>query len=281
MNGFFIVDKPIGMTSHDVVRHIKHTFNLKKVGHTGTLDPFASGLLIICVGKATKLSHLLSSKHKTYTGTIQLGKHYDSYDTTGKVLIEKDVLVTSSDVITAMSSFVGTYDQEPPMFSAIKIDGQKLYKLAHKGQSIERPKRRVHIAYFKLISFKDNEINFDVHVSKGTYIRSLAVDLASTLNTYGALSVLRRTSVGSYHIKDAKSLLDLKKEDLIALPDYFKHHPMITLNDYMIKLVKNGVILDERQTTMDEPFVVHNLDGQLIAYYEPIEDGRYKPVVIF
>lgn len=280
MNGFFLVDKPIGLTSHDVVRQIKRKFHLNKVGHTGTLDPFASGLLIVCVGKSTKLSHILTGQDKSYKGTLDLGKHYDSYDTTGQVINEKPYDVSDELLKTAMQSFVGGYDQEPPMHSAIKINGQKLYKLAHKGETIQRPKRPVMINQFNLISFENNHMTFDVNVSKGTYIRSLAVDLAHKLHTVGALSMLRRTSIGNYHIADAKPVEALETSDLITLNTYFKDLPVVVLNDYMIKLVKNGVMLDERQTKMNKPFVVNDELGNFIAYYEPVEDMTYKPVII-
>ncbi len=281
MDGIFLVDKPTGVTSHDVVRHIKHKFQLKKVGHTGTLDPFASGLLIVCVGKATKMSNLLSSNDKSYTGTIVFGNHYDTYDTTGNIMKENAVLVNKDDVLEAMQSFIGGYDQEPPMHSAIKIDGQKLYKLAHQGKSIERPKRRVNIEKFELLSFRNNELDFEVHVSKGTYIRSLAVDLAQKLHTYGALSVLRRTTIGEYHIDHAHSLEDITLEDMITLEDFFSHYPKLVLNDYMINLVKNGVMLDERQTTVKHAFIVVDSLNNYIAYYEPTNDNTYKPLIIF
>lgn len=280
MDGFFLVDKPVGMTSHDVVRQVKHKFKLNKVGHTGTLDPFASGLLIICVGKATKISHLLTAHDKSYIGTIQFGKHYDSYDTTGKVLEEKNVSINKEQVIKHMKTFVGSYDQEPPMHSAIKIDGQKLYHLARQGKSIERPKRQVDIHEFELTDYQQSHISFYCHVSKGTYIRSLAVDLAKSLNTLGALSMLRRTSIGHYHIEQAKTLDNLSTDDLMTLEMFFKDHQVITLNDYMIRLVQNGVTLDERQITTDEAFVVHDEQGHLVAYYEPIGNHKYKPVLI-
>ncbi len=280
MDGFFLVDKPVGMTSHDVVKHIKREFHIPKVGHTGTLDPFASGLLIICIGKATKLSDLFMGKDKTYTGTIVLGKHYDSYDTTGNVLSEKPVDTTKMNVLSSMNTFIGGYEQEPPMHSAIKINGQKLYKLAHQGKSIDRPKRSVMINRFDLISFDGRDIVFEVNVSKGTYIRSLAVDLAHKLHTKGALSILRRLRIGMYQIKDAKPLDKLSLDDLIPINKFFESFKHIVLNDYMVHLVKNGVVLDERQTTINEPFVVKDEKNTFIAYYEPYGDNKYKPIII-
>ncbi len=280
MDGFFLIDKPIGLTSHDIVKRIKQMFHLNKVGHTGTLDPFASGLLIVCVGKATKLSNLLAAKQKSYTGVITLGKHFDTYDITGKVLMEKPVHSSKKDIIEAAKSFIGGYEQEPPMHSAIKINGQKLYKLAHQGKAIERPKRYVEIYDFEVLDINDTHISFTTTVSKGTYIRSLAVDIANHLDTCGALSVLRRTRIGDYHDSDAKSIDQLTADDLINLDTFFHQYPKIALNDYMIELVKNGIILDERQTSMDVPFVVVDENNRFIAFYEPINNHQYKPIVI-
>lgn len=281
MSGFFLIDKPTGMTSHDVVRYVKRQFNFKKVGHTGTLDPFASGLLIVCVERATKIADLLSAKNKAYTGTIVLGKHFDTYDTTGQVLDEKDFAFSKAQLEQKMKHFVGSYYQLPPMHSAIKINGQKLYHLAHQGKTIDRPKRLVHIHAFDLLSFDNHQINFYAHVSKGTYMRSLAVDLAEQLDTLGALSVLRRTSIGNYQLADAKPLKALQLTDMIPLTDYFKNFPKVTLDNYMIKLVKNGVVLDERQTTLEEPFVICDETGTFIACYKPIAKHQYKPLIIF
>ena len=280
MDGFFLIDKPVGVTSHDIVKRIKHIFQLNKVGHTGTLDPFASGLLIVCVGKATKLSTLLTAKDKTYTGLITLGKHYDTYDTTGKVLHEKVMEISDDKIMETAQTFVGSYLQEPPMYSAIKINGQKLYKLAYQGKAIERPKRQVDIYDFKITNIKNHDLSFSTHVSKGTYIRSLAVDFAGALGTYGALSALRRTSIGNYKIENAKLLEALTNDDLICLEHFFADYPQIMLNDYMIKLVKNGIILDERQTTIDTSFIVIDEKKQMIAFYEPINDHQYKPIII-
>ena len=268
------------MTSHDVVSMLKHKFKLDKVGHTGTLDPFASGLLIVCVGKATKLSFLLADANKSYEGTIVFGKHYDTYDVTGQVIHEKEVKLQENSVRQVVETFIGGYDQEPPMHSAIKIDGQKLYHLARQGKTVNRPKRAVMIHQFHIRSFRAQSLAFDVHVSKGTYIRSLAVDIASALGTYGALSTLRRTAIGTYQLKDAKTIDDITTDDLITLEDYFKDYPKVVLNDYMTNLVKHGIILDERQTTIHKPFVVHNEHGQFIAYYEPVDEHQYKPVLI-
>jgi len=281
MNGIFLVDKDAQMTSHDVVYKIKKKFNLDKVGHAGTLDPFATGLLIILVGKATRLSSLLSSHHKTYEGVIEFGKYYDTYDTTGKVIDELPINFSKSDVEKATQSFIPSYMQKPPIYSALKIDGIRAYKHARSGNFIELEPRFVEIFDFQMTSFNDDHISFKASVSSGTYIRSLAFDLGEKLNTYGALKSLRRISIDNFDIKDAKSLDDITIEDFIDHKTLFKHYPKITLNDYLITLVKNGVRLDERQTTLTEPFIVENEQGEYIALYEPSGEGTYKISYLF
>ncbi len=281
MDGFLLVDKPVGMTSHDVVFKVKKQLHVKKVGHTGTLDPFASGLLILCVGKATKLASLFNGLDKSYDGTILFNKHYDTYDVTGTVLEEKQMVLDNGDVHLKAAEMIGTYMQKPPMYSAIKINGQKLYDLARKGVEIDVPKREVTIYDFKLDSLKNNEINFSCHVSKGTYIRSLAVDLAEKLGTLASLKALRRTSVGQYDIKQASLLEEISPDDVLSLDQYFKNFPKLVLGDYLIHLVKNGIYLDERQIKTYQPFVVYDKNGKMVAYYEVVEENKYKPVLIF
>jgi len=282
MDGFLFVNKPQGLTSHDVVYKLKKKLNVEKIGHTGTLDPFASGLLILCIGKATKLAHLFSNLDKVYTGTIVFGNHYDTYDVTGKIMASKSVEFDDSSLHEAIQSFIGTYEQVPPMYSAIKQQGRKLYDIARSGIEVEREARTVNINEFKSTStLFNNEINFVAHVSKGTYIRSLAVDLAERLNTYAALKTLHRVSVGKYHVEDAKSIETIDHMDIISLETFFKDTKRIILNDYMVKLVQNGVYLDGRQTDTDQPFLVTDMTGKIIAYYEVASPLEYHPVLIF
>lgn len=282
MDGFLLVDKPKDMTSHDVVLSLKRRFKFKKIGHTGTLDPFASGLLIMCIGKATKLSDMFLNMNKSYEGTLVFNKHYDTYDTTGKILEVSEKIIDEEQLKIAVHDMIKGYDQLPPMYAAIKIDGKKLYELAREGKEVERETRQVEIFDFRLTSpFIQNQVDFTIDVSKGTYIRSVAVDLAKKLDTYAALKELRRTKVGHYEIKLAKKLDLITIDDMITLDTYFASYPKLILSPYLIKLVKNGVYLDERQTTMDSDFVVYDEDQQMIAFYQKIEDHIYKPVLIF
>jgi len=282
MDGFLLVNKPIGLTSHDVVYRIKKKLKIDKIGHTGTLDPFASGLLILCLGKATKLAYLFSNLDKAYEGTVVFGNHYDTYDTTGKIMNSDTPHINKASLEEAVLSMIGTYNQIPPMYSAIKKDGKKLYELAREGIEIERESREVTITQFDIISpLKHNEFSFHLNVSKGTYIRSIAVDLAIKLNTYAALSVLKRVSVGKYLLQFAKNIEEIENNDIISLDDYFQDTKSIILNEYMIKLVRNGVYLDQRQIETNEPFLVKNEALENIAYYEVVSSYQYKPVIIF
>jgi tRNA pseudouridine55 synthase len=282
MDGFFLIDKETGMTSHDVIAKLRKKLQIDKMGHTGTLDPLASGLLIVCSGKATKLAYLFENHDKVYQGVIQFGAHYDTYDTTGRVMKTSQEMLNNDGVKQKIHDFPKTYQQTPPMYSAIKQDGRKLYELARKGVDIERKTREVIIHSFCPISeLIDQSIAFEAHVSKGTYIRSLVVDLADNLNTYGALSQLRRMAIGSYHVNQAKKVYEVESQDLIPLASFFADFPQIVLNDYMVRLVKNGVYLDERQTDISTPFIVTDVMGNYIAYYEQTEDHRYKPMFIF
>ena len=282
MDGFYLVNKPKGLTSHDVVSYLKKKLNLNKIGHTGTLDPFATGLLILCVGKATKLSDYISNQDKSYLGTILFGVHTDTYDLTGQILKEEPCELNTDQIKHAMQQMVKSYDQTPPNYSAIKTKGQKAYDMARKGVSFSLEKRPVTIFAFQATSTYENQmIDFSTSVSKGTYIRSLVVDLATNLQTYAALNALKRTRIGAYTLEMAKDMQDIMPDDLLSLETYFKHYQKLTLSPYLIHLVKNGVYLDHRQITTDQPFIVYNEDGQMIAFYDVIKENTYKPVLIF
>jgi len=279
MDGIFLVDKPSGLTSHDVVIKIKKQFKLNKVGHTGTLDPFATGLLIILVGKATKLAFLFDELDKQYSGQITLGQAYDTDDVTGRVIDQRPVDFTKFMLEDVVQSMQPNYMQTPPNYSAIKKDGIKAYDAARMGQAVQLSPRPVEIYAFNY-EINDTIIDFNTHVSKGTYIRSIARDIGLKLNTYGALKTLRRTAIGNYAIEHAKALTQLLETDLIDHRLLFKNIPKLKLNDYLIKLVKNGVKLDERQITTDKPFVVVDQLDQMIAYYVP-DNNAYKVKYFF
>jgi tRNA pseudouridine55 synthase len=282
LDGILLVDKPVGLTSADVVSKIKKRLKLDKVGHTGTLDPFASGLLVLCIGKATKLALAIQNDNKTYEGTILFGNHYDTLDTTGKIVETKDVMISEEELVSNMKKMIGSYLQVPPMYSAIKKEGRRLYTIARKGVEVEREGREVQIYDFRLIEpFKDSHAVFFAHVSKGTYIRSLAVDLAYELDTLAALQTLRRLSVGKFKVSDAKLIEAITLNDILPIEYITDEYQTLILNDYMISLVKNGVVLDTRQITTNDCFVVLDQKGNKIALYGPYKPNRYKPILFF
>lgn len=208
--GILLVDKPQGLTSHDVVARMRRIFRIKKVGHAGTLDPMATGLLLIMIGKATKVSQYLMSHDKEYTGTVKLGQVTDSQDAEGVVTEEQAVPeISEAAVQELMKEFLGDQYQTPPMFSAKKVNGQPLYKLARKGQTIEREARVIHISRFEMTGFELPEISFVVNSSKGAYIRTVAHDLGAKIGCGGHLCALRRTAVGKFRIEKAHTIEEL------------------------------------------------------------------------
>lgn len=218
-DGILLVDKPTGMTSHDVVYKIRRHFNLKKVGHGGTLDPAATGLLVILLGRGTRVSSRFMSSDKTYEGTITLGITTDSQDAEGKVLKEADPSgITRAQLEEAISKFKGDMFQTPPMVSAIKMAGVPLYKLARQGEEVERKPRFIHLYEFKLLEFTPPHGTFVVRCSKGTYVRTLCFDIGEVLGVGAHLSQLRRTESAGYSVNQAVSLdklLAMQQMDLL------------------------------------------------------------------
>ena len=207
LEGVLLIDKPDGLTSHDVVDRVRHKLKMKRIGHAGTLDPNATGLMIILVGKATKLSQYLMGLDKTYEGTICLGMATTTQDAEGEVTEEKPVPELGEDELrAAMKEFIGDQYQVPPMFSAKKQDGVPLYKLARKGKTVEREPRFIHVASFKLDRWETPEIDFTLACSKGTYVRTIAHDLGQKLGCGAYLKELRRTDIERFKIEDSIEL---------------------------------------------------------------------------
>ena len=215
MNGVIIVDKEKGKTSFDEIRKIRKIrkeYNIKKVGHTGTLDPLATGVLPILVGEATKLSDYLMDHDKEYIAILTLGEKRSTGDSEGEVILKEKVPVLNKDKIEeVLKKFVGRITQVPPIYSAIKINGKKLYEYARKGEEVEIKPREVTIYSIELIEIKENNITFKVHCSKGTYIRSLCEDIAKELGTVGYMSCLRRTRVGKFTLNDVGKVIEIEE----------------------------------------------------------------------
>ncbi|MDD3154435.1 MAG: tRNA pseudouridine(55) synthase TruB [Victivallaceae bacterium] len=210
-NGVILVDKPAGWTSFDVVNFVRSRFNIPKVGHCGTLDPEATGLLVVLLGKFTRLSDKFSGQDKVYSGTLRLGVVTDSGDMAGKIVEEKDPsAVTEEALRTAIATFVGEQMQKPPMVSAVKVDGKKLYELARKGIEVERESKPITIHSIRVDSVNLPECAFTVRCSKGTYIRQLAADIGEKLGCGAVLTSLRRLSSGEFNVEDALTIDTLK-----------------------------------------------------------------------
>ncbi|WP_269525936.1 tRNA pseudouridine(55) synthase TruB [Coraliomargarita parva] len=210
--GILLVDKPQGITSHDVVARCRRIFRIKKVGHAGTLDPMATGLLIMLIGRATKVSQYMMSMDKEYIGTVKLGEVTDSQDADGEIIAQAPVPELSEDDVKAhMKAFLGDQYQTPPMYSAKKVNGQPLYKLARKGQTVAREPRVIHISRFELTKFDLPYLSFVVGCSKGAYIRTVAHDLGERIGCGGHLCELRRTGIGNFRIENADTLETLQE----------------------------------------------------------------------
>ena len=219
--GILLVDKPQGITSHDVVNRLRRKINMKRIGHAGTLDPMATGLLIMLVGKATKTSQYLISLDKTYEGTIKFGVETDSQDADGQVVAEKPLPegLNNEVVLKEMKTFLGDQYQLPPMFSAKKIDGVPLYKMARKGKTVEREPRFIRINKFELLRFESPEVDFRMLSSKGTYVRTVAHDLGQKLGCGAHLTSLRRTLIDQFDIEDGHTLEVIEETPLSEFGD--------------------------------------------------------------
>lgn len=266
MNSVIIINKEKDMTSRDVVNKLCKLLHTKKIGHTGTLDPLATGVLVVCIGRYTKLVDELTSLDKEYVAKIKLGIETDTLDITGNIIKECNVIPLKEEVEEVLNSFLGKSIQEVPKYSAIKINGKKLYEYAREGIDIELPKHEIEIFDIELLDFLNNEIIFRVHVSKGTYIRSLVRDICYKLNTVGTMSYLERTKQGKFKIEDAYSLKDIENSNFktLRLNDIFDY-PRLDLTEEQYERVKNGNLLK-----IDLP------DGKVLLYYNNEEIAIYE-----
>ena len=278
-----IIDKEEGLTSRDIVNKLVKKFNTNKIGHTGTLDPIATGVLVVCIGKATKIVELLTSMEKEYIAEVTLGVKTDTLDITGNVLDSKEVSISKETIQEVLSSFVGKYIQEVPIYSAVKVNGKKLYEYAREGKEIELPKREVEIKNIELIDtyIKDGRECFKLKclVSKGTYIRSLIKDICDKLNTIGCMSSLRRTKQGKFSIDRSKKVEDITSSDVISLYDVLDI-PKIAVDDYLYKKIINGQILENRYNS---DLIMYIYDDQVLAIYQvkPDDKAHVKPYKMF
>ncbi len=264
MNGILLVNKEKNMTSRDVVNVISKMFNTKKVGHTGTLDPLATGVLVVCLGNYTKLTSLLTSMEKEYIATMKLGILTDTLDITGNILKEEKVKISPEEIKEVFGNFPKKYIQEVPLYSAVKVNGKKLYEYARENIFVTLPKKEVLIKKLEIINILDDTITFKALVSKGTYIRSLINDLASKLNTYGVMTDLRRIKQGNFMIEDCHKLKDIKEKMLITVDKIF-NYPVININEEQLKKVNNGNML---KLDCHDEFVFVSFNNKKIAIYQ-------------
>ncbi len=284
MNGVLVVNKEKDYTSRDIVNIISKTLKTKKVGHTGTLDPLATGVLVVTVGEATKISELLTSSFKEYIADIELGTETDTLDITGNILKEETVFKTKEEIENILSSMIGSYDQEVPIYSAVKINGKKLYEYAREKEEVELPKRKVEVKEIELLNYrqKEDKVFFKMRclVSKGTYIRSLIRDIATKLNTIGVMTDLIRTKQGKFNIEDAYTLEQIKQEKfhLIKIEDALDID-IVEVDDFLKKKIQNGSILENRYSK-DTVLFKQNTALAIYKKYEK-DSTKIKPWKMF
>ena len=245
MDGFLLLDKEKGISSNQLVQHVKKTLSLKKVGHLGTLDPMATGLMILAINRATKFSNYFLESDKSYDATVQLGSSTDTDDAMGTIVSSSDTLSTQKDIYESLESFIGKSMQIAPYFSALKHKGKPLYKYAREGKFVLKPPREVNIFSIKNIKCEHNKCSFIIHCSKGTYIRSIARDLGEKLNSGGHLSALRRLSQGTFNIKNAMTIENIEPNKLITIEEAFSEFSEIQLDSNQTQFFMNGVKIEE------------------------------------
>ena len=273
MDGIILVNKPKNVTSRDVVNEIIKKFHTKRVGHTGTLDPIATGLMVICINKGCKLVPLLTNHDKTYLATVKLGIKTDTYDITGKVLEENNnYSLSKEELINTLNSFKGTYMQEVPIYSSIKVNGKKLYEYARNNIPVELPKHEVNIYDINLVDYNNDTFSFRVSVSKGTYIRSLINDIGNKLSIPMTMIDLRREIVGDFNIENAKKIEDINESDIIPIKDAIKMKQVIVDDPVLLKKISNGVRLDN---IYNSDYVMFINNNKCIAIYK-LEDSILK-----
>ena len=295
-NGIIVIRKEPGFTSHDVVAKMRGICGQKKIGHTGTLDPAATGVLPVCLGNATKLCDMLADKDKEYVAELLLGMETDTQDTTGTVVAEHEVKVTGQEVQEAVMSFLGEYDQTPPMYSALKVNGKKLYELARAGKEVERKPRKVFIHEIEILEMALPSVRFRVVCSKGTYIRTLCADIGEKLSCGGTMKRLERTRVGTFELKDAVTLEELQSlkdsgelEKVILPVDHvFKKFSELHILEKWNRLIDNGNSFYPQQTRenyifpKDEWVRIYREDNTFVGIYSfDTVKKCYKPVKMF
>lgn len=280
--GILVVDKPVGPTSHQVVSIVRKGSGIRKVGHAGTLDPRASGVLVLCLGAATRLSEYLSTTSKRYYAVIRFGASTQTYDSEGEVTLETARIPTRKEIEGSLSDFVGKISQVPPPFSAIKVKGKRAYELARQGKTPQLEPREVTIHDLKLVNYKPPDLSIEIECSAGTYIRSIAHDLGSHLSTGAHLAALKRLKAGPFTIEEAVPLPKLEVGFMVdkweqyvvpaadALPDF----PIVNINEEKLKVIRHGHRIPAEPGSSGMARGITS-DGELVAILEAVEEGNF------
>lgn len=281
MNGILIIDKPKNYTSRDIVNIISKKLNTKKVGHTGTLDPIATGVLVICIGKSLKLTEILTSTYKEYIATLKLGIETDTLDITGKIIKKKEApKINKETIINTLNKFKGNIKQEVPKYSAVKVNGKKLYEYARNNIEVKLPIRNIEIKEIELLKYNEDEITFKCLVSKGTYIRSLIRDIGHSLNNYATMTNLRRTKQGNFNIDNACTIKDIENNNYKILnPIKIINLPKIKADDKLAFKIKNGQVLDKFFN--EDKVMIIDKNNNLLAIYKQTNNNKVKPYKVF
>ena len=282
MNGIIIINKPKDYTSRDIVNIVSKKLNTKKVGHTGTLDPLATGVLVLPIGRALKVSELLTSNTKEYIAEVILGYETDMLDITGTEIKRNIPSVTKEELLKVLKSYIGKYNQEVPLYSAVKVGGRKLYEYARSGTPVTPPSKEVEVYSLELISDLKHikgavEFTIRCEVSKGTYIRSLIRDIAYSLNTYGTMKNLIRTRQGIFTLKDAYTLKDIEENNykLLSIKECLPNIKTTVIEEPLLTKVKNGMVLDK--FFKENISLLLDKEGKEIAIYIASGDNKVKP----
>lgn len=289
MNGVINVNKPLGITSHDVVYRLRRILSIKKIGHTGTLDPDASGVLPMCIGRATKMADMLTAQDKQYIAEVTLGSATDTLDKTGAVTETAEVNVTEAEIVAVVNKFVGEIEQIPPMYSAIKVDGKKLYELARAGIEIERKPRQVRIDRIEIldIDLNNNKLSIKVDCTKGTYIRTLCDDIGRELGCYAHMSGLTRTRSGRFSIEKSYTTEQIEEmfkignmEFITPVDEIFDEYEKLIVSEKKAKKMCNGTQVSVQGIVEGATYRVYDEGGNFLTISR-VEGGLLKILKTF
>ena len=280
-NGIILVDKPADWTSHDVVAKLRGILHERRVGHSGTLDPMATGLLTVFVGRATRAVQFAETHNKRYVASLRCGYSTDTQDTSGRVTAQTGISPTEAELTDVLPEFTGEISQIPPMYSAIKVSGKKLYELARKGETVERKPRTVNISELSLVGHDGDEFVLSVSCSKGTYIRTLCNDIGERLGCLACMSALRRTNAGPFDVRDAHTLSEIAEDPeryIIPVDSLFSEHPAIELSAAQTAKLKYGNILNV--SAKNGTYRVYGENGDFLALAN-VSAGKLKTIKSF